>query len=188
MGKYIIAPISLTSGSSEGYQAQPPYEKIDKILKRQELSNCPIRACIEAIGQKLNCRSGRGSNFAKGKRYLKNICGCSTASIKTLFTVYYKLNSPYIPKASYNVLKYDVKNCAELLKTIISAIEKIYEDYDNKIKDKIFTSDSSGKLYIDKMYSIQKNGLNWLADDLENPQAQQAKDLICKINSIIDTI
>lgn len=178
MGKYIYAPVVIRSDTSDGYEAYPATEVKDRIFKRQEFRNCPIRKCIEFIGGKVG---GTGSHFARGKRYLKERCGCSTSTLKTTYLIYYKLNSQYSDLYGFNIVKYDEESSAHILVEIADFIKENATESELK---RLFCDFKSGELYIDALYSIQRVCLQWLKTDIErnnaggyNPAANIEKEI-----------
>ena len=66
MAKHFYAPVVVRTDDHDGHEVIPAPELIDRVCKCQELRMCPVRACIEFIGER---QSGFGSRLARGKRY-----------------------------------------------------------------------------------------------------------------------
>ena len=175
--KYISSPIVLEVDNHAGIAVQPPHEIKDRVYKRWELRSCPLRACIEYLGEK---QEGAGSNFAKRKRYIKHECKCSTNSIKSLFLVFRKINNRFANRYGPYILKYDDETCANILKLICDYIMcNTTEDE----KKHLGFSDSS-KIYIQMCFQIQLSKLQWLANEFSDPQSQRARILYNNLKKI----
>lgn len=159
MSNYIIAPIGTSSETV-------------LILKK----------CIEFIGSKQN---GSGSDYSKGKRYIKSQTKCSGNSIKNLYKSCVKLINHDFEKMGFYVYKIHKNKCADILVEIITYIN-LYAD--ETTKNRIFYDIARPLLYIDILFGKQKSKLKWVAIHNHQNQREDANTLINKLNSIIDTL
>lgn len=94
------------------------YASAGEIMLRNDL----LKRCIEYIGTQ---QTGFGSPYAKGKRYLKEKCNCSSRSIKRAIKVYPKIiGHDFEEKGGFDVFYYHKEHCANIVSETIKFILK----------------------------------------------------------------
>lgn len=159
MSKYIFAPAGHTSETIA-------------ILKK----------CIEYIGWK---QKGTGSNYAKGKRFLKKEIGCSGSSIKHLFKSSTKLSNHDFEKLGLYVYRYDKYKCKDTLIEIITYIENNANETE---KNRLFSEIQRPTIYLDALFAKQIDKLKWVNNHNYKDQRKSASILIQELSKISDPL
>lgn len=184
MAKHFYAPVVVRTDDHGGHDVIPAPEIIDRACKSQELRACPIRACIEFIGEK---QEGIGSCLARGKRYLRKYCNCSGVEVKMTYLVYYKRNSEFVEFYELNVIKYSEEATAKILKAIAKFIKENASEED---LNRLFglSHHEQGKKYVDELYAIQRGCLKWLRDETIREKGQGAPNRAANLDRNIEAI
>ena len=184
MAKHFYAPVVVRTDDHDGHEVIPAPELIDRVCKCQELRMCPVRACIEFIGER---QSGFGSRLARGKRYLRTRCGCSGVEVKMTYLVYYKRNSEFAEFYSFNVVKYSDESTAKILREIVEYLKVNASDAD---LDRLFGANNhvQGSKYIDSLYAIQRDSLKWLNDETVRTKGVHTPNPAASLDKKIDEI
>lgn len=135
-----------------------------------------LKECIEYIGRD---QQGNGSNYAKGKRYLKKKVQCSGSSIKYLYKPTWKVIGNDFVNNGVMVYKYHIEHCAIILEEIIK-----YIDSHETIKNKIFHALKKPVKYIDVLYEYQRTRLDITVNDNYRNQAEEGKKVLQSIDAI----
>lgn len=134
--------------------------------------------CVEYIG---STQTGFGSNFSKGKRYLKYRLNCSGTAIKRALQRKPKIFGHDFQDYGIDVYYYHIDFCAKIVQEIISYV-KVNSNDDVKIS--IFGSVPRENMYCNLLYGHRISQLHWV--EVENYKAQRARaqDLIDSFNAI----
>lgn len=147
------------------------------IWHEQELKGCPIRKCIELIGRMCD---GIGSNYAKGKRYIRGKYGISGRAIKHMHRIYPK----WKPEENAVVVEYPYgiyffvlhKKSNQILMCIIDEISspKLVSQVSG-----IFAGHKHGERYVDILFSQQEVSLRYTSIYMRGEDKEFAREL-CK--------
>lgn len=137
-----------------------------------------LTKCVEYIG---STQTGCGSNFSKGKRYLKYKLGCSGKSIKRTLRRKPKIFGHDFQNYGIDVYYYHIDFCVKIVQEIIYYIKVNSND---DVKTLIFGSVPPEHMYRDLLYGHRISQLHWV--DVVNYKAQraQAQNLINNFNTI----
>ncbi len=127
-----------------------------------------FKRIVEYIGSK---QIGIGSEYAKGKRYLRYKLKCSGSAIKGLYKTSFRvIKNEFREKGTY-VFRYSI-DCENILRELISWIEIVNpasEDY-----TKLNISDAKGD-YFNWLFLKQYIMLRWVVETNYNNQSESAK-------------
>lgn len=135
-----------------------------------------IKACVEQIGAQ---QVGFGSNYAKGRRYLKSKLHCSGTAIKRAVSVRPKVLGNDFETYGVDVYYYHVDFCVDILKEVID-----YVKASNEIQMQIFDVPPKEDEYSKCLYGHRISQLCWVRDEDYQGQREQAAKLIDKFQSI----
>lgn len=135
-----------------------------------------LRECIEYIGRD---QHGNGSNYAKGRRYLREKTKCTGASIKYLYKPALKIIRNDFLNNGISVYKYHKEYCAIILEEIIK-----YIDSRPQIKNKVFHAYRKPIKYIDVLYEYQRARLVITVNDNYSNQAEDGGKILQSIDEI----
>ena len=141
-----------------------------------------LKNCIEFIG---SYQEGNGSNYAKGKRYIKNKVGCSGASIKFLFKTFPKVINHEFEDLGLFVFRFDKNKCKSILLAIINSIDDTTNEDE---KNALFNSITRPVPYLDELFSKQKKRIEWVFNHNYKMQKDSAYYLINELKTIITVL
>ena len=125
-----------------------------------------LKKCIEFIGSK---QVGGGSDYAKGRRYLKYKLQCSGRSIKRAVQSKPKLWVHDFETYGIDVYYYHVDYCAAILRETIDYINDCSDD----VKEKLLGTVPGRNDYLDLLYKHRISQLKWVEiEDYEGQSAQ----------------
>lgn len=137
-----------------------------------------LKKSIEFIGSK---QAGIGSNYAKGKRYLKKEFGCSGTAIKYLFKTFPKRwNHKYETLGIY-VYRFDKNKCVDILLGIINFFETNANDTEI---DRFFYQIVRPIAYLDVLFSTQEDKIEWVYNHNYQDQREDADKILQGLKTI----
>lgn len=161
MGKYIYAPA----------------------VNRQMQAD-KLRKCIEYIG---STQAGRGSNYAKGKRYLRSTLAskhiyCSGKAIKRTIQTYPKLINYPFEIYGIDVYYYHKDVCVEIVKEVVHFIINHSND---EIKSDIFGFVPTRNSFTDQVYGHRIARLKWVRNQNFDGQRSDADSLCNDFDALV---
>ncbi len=139
-----------------------------------------LRKCIELIG---STQPGKGSDYAKGRNYLRSRIGCSGACIKHLFKPIIKLVGRDFERHGIYVYKCHDVFAPVLLRKIINELIENVARADIEV---LWGNIEPGQLYINLLFWKQMDAIAWTRDNNYLDQYECAKELWNDLNSIND--
>lgn len=157
LGKYVHAP----AGS---------------ILTRTDM----IKVAVEYIGTTQN---GCGSDYAKGKRYLrKKICGCSGRAIKKTTTVGIKVHNNDYNTYGLEVYFYHEEMSSKILKEVIRFLT---QNENEVLLANLMNKAAKDSTLMEVLYGQRKRGLNWVIARDYMKQGEKAENIKEQIELIL---
>lgn len=133
------------------------------------LQNTTLIKCVEYIGK---LQAGRGSNRAKGIRYLKDELNCSGTAIKrTIMKKIKIIGNDEFEKYGLAVYYFHSKFSALIVEKIIGFV---YANGNEEIKKLLFGYIPEGKEYLDLLYDDRLSHLHWVITENYCDQGEEA--------------
>ena len=139
--------------------------------------NALFKNGIEYIGSK---QKGSGSNFSKGKRYLKSVLHCSSRSISLSCSVKDKIYNHNYLQYGPEVYYYHKEWCAKILKIVISYL---IDNQNDPFLPQVFAN-SDYLMIFNKIYSARNSQLHWVATTNYKNQGTDAQSIYNEINKM----
>lgn len=142
-----------------------------------ELRSSRLKIGIEYIGSRVK---GIGSPFAKGKRYIKDVVGCSGKAIKRACNEYIKLQNHDYYEHGLDVYYYHKEMAALVVDFVISYICKNRSD---PALPQVFSGLDYNQL-LELMYGHRITQLKWVCNNNYKKQREDAQKIYIDFSSL----
>ena len=137
-----------------------------------------VLRCVEFIGQ---CQPGYGSNYSKGKRYLKSqIPKCSGKAIKRAVKVCSKVINNDFDIYGLDTYFYHVDLCDIIIKEIIDFLKRRSVEE----KEELLGSAPNDGEYLDLLYKHRIEQLKWVEIEDYKKQGGKAEELLERFRAL----